>query len=655
MTKSLAALTLVLMCCQTPPPPPPPPAAIAAQPVEPEAEPLPIVDRKVRGIVVTASFGGWLRPLDHVDVIGTLADPQTNETVGLTLLQNVTVLAIEKGDSRVSLLVIPEEAEILAVAQRLGELTLTLRNGDDLDVMEERGRATVNTLLSGNRTRVLHQKRFHSIQIIRGSSGGGGSGEDLPPTAGVSSSKVADMYVKHYGVNPTVATTDEATSTFSADVDTGSYTLARAWLGRGELPNEAAVRVEEFVNAFDYGYRAPETEAFAVQVEVFPSPSRAGYHLLRLGLQGKQVDASQRKPANLVFTLDVSGSMAGENRLGLAKRALGLLAGQLTEADTVALVVYGTDARVVLAPTNGAEREKILGAIDGVQSEGSTNVQAGLELAYALATRAFKPNGINRIVLCSDGVANNGVTTADLLFEKVKDRAAKGITLSTVGFGMGTYNDTLMERLADQGDGNYAYVDRLAEAQRIFVEQLTGTLQVIAKDVKLQLEFNSAAVERYRLIGFENRVLAKKDFANDKVDAGDIGAGHSMTALYEVKLKDRSAATLATFRARFKQPTGGASGLIEKALPMSIVQDALSSASGPARLAVIAAGFAEKLRGSYWARNLKWEGLESMLAELPPPVRTQPQVLELARLIATAHRLDHRPVRVAQDLTSAQP
>ncbi len=647
MKKTLAALAVALMCCRADLPTPPPPLPE----LPPPAAATPEVPPKTRGIEVTTALATWLSVGDHVDVISTFKDPQTNELVSVTMLQNVVVLAVEKSTPpRVSLNVIPEEAEMLAVAQALGTLTLTSRNAADIDILTERGRATVNTLLSGERTRILQQKRFTTIQIIRGTGTGGG--DDLPAQRGVSSNAVVDMYLKNYGVNPTIETKDEAISTFAADVDTGSYTLARAWLGRGELPHPDAIRVEEFVNAFDYSYRLPETEAFAVQVEVFPSPNRNGYHVLHLGLQGKQVLAANRKAANLVFTLDVSGSMQSENRLGLAKNALTLLVDQLTENDTVAIVVYGTDAKVVLAPTSAIEREKIIGAISGLQTEGSTNVQAGLELAYTLAAKAFKPNGINRIVLCSDGVANNGITTADGIFARVKAQADKGITLSTVGFGMGNYNDELMERLADQGDGNYAYVDRIGEAKRIFVEQLTGTLQVIAKDVKLQLQFNPDAVERYRLIGFENRMLAKKDFANDKVDAGDIGSGHAVTALYEVRLKNRSAATLATFRARFKQPTGGASGLIEKALPMSTVQDSIRDASGPARLSLVVAGFAEKLRGSYWARNLRWDDLQSMFEQLPPPVRNRPSVLELRQLMATAKRLDTRPDRFA---TSAPP
>ncbi|GMU62189.1 MAG: hypothetical protein AMXMBFR34_39520 [Myxococcaceae bacterium] len=459
------------------------------------------------------------------------------------------------------------------------------------------------------------------------------------------------MVLQHYGVNPTIETRAQAVSTFAADVDTGSYTLARAYLERGTLPDEAAVRVEEFVNAFDYGYRAPEKEAFAVQVEAFPSPSRKGYHLLHLGVKAKEVAKAQRKPSHLVFTIDVSGSMAQGHRLGLVKQALGLLVDELDERDRVSVVVYGDAAREVLPPTPATEKEVLHSAIARLQPEGSTNVEAGLDLAYELAMKGFVPGGINRVVLCSDGVANNGVTEAGGLWAKVKGRASEGVTLSTVGFGMGHYNDVLMERLADVGDGHYAYVDRLAEARRIFVEQLTGTLQVVAKDVKLQVEFDPKVVERYRLLGFENRVLAAKDFANDQVDAGELGAGHQVTALYEVKLTAAAAeaSSFAVFRARYKEAAGGASKLVEHRLPTSVVRGAATEATGPARLSLVAAGFAEKLRGSYWARTLTWTQLVAALDGLPEGLRGRADVVELRALVVKAQRLDSRPDRFEKE------
>jgi Ca-activated chloride channel family protein len=463
-----------------------------------------------------------------------------------------------------------------------------------------------------------------------------------------------ETVLQHYGVNPTVDTAAEPISTFAADVDTGSYTLARAYLERGELPPEAAVRVEEFVNAFDYGYRAPDREAFAVQVEAFPSPYRKGYHVLHVGIKGREVKAEARKSANLVFVIDVSGSMSAENRLPMAKRAMSMLTDQLRPDDSVAIVVYGDNARTVLPPTPASEKERIHAALHGLVSEGSTNVQAGLELGYTVALRGFKANGTNRIILCSDGVANNGITTADGIFAKVKGKASEGITLTTVGFGMGSYNDVLMERLADMGDGHYAYVDKLDEAKRIFVEQLTGTLEVIAKDVKLQLEFNPEAVERYRLLGFENRALRKEDFANDRVDAGELGAGHAVTAVYEMKLKSRAPKFFATFRARYKQPRGGESALVEKALPTEVIRDTVNASSGPTRLSLVAAGFAEKLRGSYWARNLSWDDLIATWDSLPSVLKEREQSQELRRLILTAKRLDHRPDRFEHEVPLAQ-
>ncbi len=631
--RRLLAVSLLLACGRTD----------TAVPVA-EAPPLPpllssLVQKKARALTLDVSKGpsvaAWAQASDHVDVLATFLDHATGEHVTRTLVQNVVVLKSVPG--ALTVLVMPEEAELLTHAAQDGTITVVLRNEDDLDVVEERGRTTAGTLLSGERTRVLQQKRFNTIQVIRGSASGSGSGAAPAPEP------ETGLITQPAGVNGVVATAVEATSTFAADVDTASWTLARAQLLEGRLPDPGGVRVEELVNAFDYGYRAPQEQAFGVSVEAFPSPSRPGWHLLSVGVQGRRVEPAARKDANLVFTLDVSGSMSAPDRLELAKRALVLLAGQLRERDTVALVVYGSEARLVLAPTPASQRERIVKAIESLATEGSTNVQAGLELAYATALKGYKAGGINRVVLCSDGVANNGITDADGIFARVKKKAQEGITLTAVGFGMGSYNDALMERLADQGDGQYAYVDRLEEARRIFVEELTGTLQLIAKDVKLQLEFDPATVEQYRLVGFENRMLAKQDFANDKVDAGDIGAGHAMTALYEVKLKPQPGARLATFRARYKEPGTSASGLIVHELPSSVVRERVEEAGGAARLAATVALFAEKLRHSPWAAAVTWAQLQAQFSALPAEVRASAEVAELGRLISTAARLDAKP------------
>lgn len=459
----------------------------------------------------------------------------------------------------------------------------------------------------------------------------------------------ADMYFKNYGVNPTIDTEEENVSTFSVDVDSASYTLARSYLARGYLPDEDSIRVEEFVNAFKYDYPNPGNAPFGVQVEAFPSPNRRGYHVLHVGIKGHEVSASERMPANLVFTIDVSGSMGMENRLGMVKRSLALLVEQLDVRDTLAIVVYGDSARTVLEPTRATDRSRILSAIDSLQPEGSTNVQAGLEVAYGIAASQIREGTVNRVILCSDGVANNGITDADGIFESIKEYARRGVRLTTVGFGMGNYNDVLMERLAQVGDGQYAYVDRLPEAKRLFVEQLTGTLQLIARDVKVQLEFDKALVSRYRLIGFENRLLNKEDFANDKVDAGDIGAGHTVTALYEVKFRDAKALespSFATLRIRYKDPgttlEAGTSQKVEKALPTGIVRQSLEAASGPTQLSLVVALFAEKLRGSYWARTVTYEDLMKLWAQLPERLRTREEVSELRQLIQQARAYDKR-------------
>jgi Ca-activated chloride channel family protein len=457
------------------------------------------------------------------------------------------------------------------------------------------------------------------------------------------SKRYHDMFFRHYGVNPTIDTEEKPSSTFSVDVDTTSYTVTRSFLERGSMPNEAAVRVEEVINSFDYGYRAPSRDTFSIHAEAAPSPNRKGYHVLHLGLKGKEIAKSARKRANLVFVIDVSGSMDMENRLGLVKRSLRLLVDQLEEKDTVGIVTYGTHAREVLAPTSAFNRQRILSAIDGLSTSGATNAEAGLRMGYAMAARRLVSGGINRVVLCSDGVANSGLTTAGGILDTVQRHKKRGITISTVGFGMGNYNDVLMEKLAQGGNGNYHYVDRLDQARKVFVENLTGTLQVIAKDAKIQVAFDPRVVARYRLLGYENRQLKTRDFSDDRVDAGEIGAGHSVTAIYEVKFRESVASgNLGKMRIRFKAPEGGASRLVEKAIPASIVKSRFEALSSPTRLSFVAGAFAEKLRGSYWARNVDYEDLRGRLSSISANLRERQDVKELDRLIARAEQLDSR-------------
>ena len=365
------------------------------------------------------------------------------------------------------------------------------------------------------------------------------------------------MFFEDYGVNPSVDTEDDNLSTFALDVDTGSYTIMRNYMKDGNLPPSNSVRVEEYVNYFDQGYpNPPAHQAFGINIDGAPSPftETERYQMMRVGIQGYQVLEEERKDAALTFVIDVSGSMDMDNRLGLVKRSLELLVEQLRPWDTVSIVVYGTEARVVLEPTPGSDKGRILEAIYSLQPEGVTNAEAGIRLGYRMAMRAYNPDGINRVILCSDGVANVGETGPEEILSEVRHYVEEGVTLTTVGFGMDNYNDVLMEQLADNGDGFYAYVDDMREARRLFIEQITGTLQTIAMDAKVQVDFNPEVVMRYRLVGFENRAIADEDFRDNSVDAGEIGAGHSVTALYEIKLYPEAHGRIATVSMRWQDP-----------------------------------------------------------------------------------------------------
>lgn len=452
-----------------------------------------------------------------------------------------------------------------------------------------------------------------------------------------------DVFFRSYGTNPFLDTEDDPLSTFALDVDTGSYGVVRRYLSDGHLPPPEAVRVEELVNAFDYGDPAPsEGEGdFALIAEGSRSPFMAGerYHLVRFAVKAREVSAADRKPAVLTFVVDVSGSMAREDRLGLVKRALGLLLGELRSDDRVALVIYGSRGGVVLDHTG--DLAAIRRAIDRLRPEGSTNAEEGLTLGYDLARRAFREGAINRVILCSDGVANVGATGPDSILERIGDEARRGVELTTVGFGMGNYNDVLMERLADQGDGAYAYVDTLDEARRVFVENLTGTLQTVARDAKVQVEFDPAVVARYRLLGYENRDVPDELFRDDTVDAGEVGAGHTVTALYEVKLRPdaRPRATAATLHLRWRSAETGRVEEVARPIAVRELRRAWDEAPRALRLASVVAELAEILKGSYWAREGDLDDLfrraQKLSAEYPGDLR----VAELATLVGKAAAL----------------
>lgn len=339
----------------------------------------------------------------------------------------------------------------------------------------------------------------------------------------------------HLEENTFLAVKDSPLSTFSIDVDTASYSKTRSFLLEHQrLPPKDSVRIEELINYFDYAYEGPQDDQpFAVHLETAECPWQPKHRLVRCGLQGKKLNG-QRPVSNLVFLIDVSGSMNYHNKLPLVQRSLNLLVRQLGENDRVAIVVYAGAAGLVLPPTSGVEQAKIASAITNLRAGGSTNGGGGITLAYKLAQENFITGGTNRVILCSDGDFNVGVTSTSELIRLAKEKADLGIYLSVLGFGIGNHNDAMLEELSNKANGNYAFIDTDTEAKKVFVEQLEGTLVTIAKDVKIQVEFNPAQVAAYRLIGYENRKLANRDFNDDKKDAGDIGAGHRVTALYEI-------------------------------------------------------------------------------------------------------------------------
>lgn len=437
-----------------------------------------------------------------------------------------------------------------------------------------------------------------------------------PPSTGgdspINGEPVDAMFFKNYGVNPFVDTDDDNLSTFASDVDTASFLIAKRYLfEQNALPPQEAVRVEEFVNYFDYGYASSTEEKFAIYTETakwdFADTGRNNT-LLKVAVKAQEISDQQRTPAVLTFVIDVSGSMNRENRLGLVKQSLRFLVDRLKNEDMVAIAVYGSKGRVVLEHTSiGYGKEQIINAIDQLRSEGSTNAEEGIKIAYDMADKAFRKGWINRVVLCSDGVANVGKTGPDQILGQIKSQVDKGIYLSSLGFGMGNYNDVMLEQLGNKGNGYYAYIDNFEQAKKLF-GNLSTALQVVGRDVKFQVEFNPAIVRSYRLIGYENRDVADQDFRNDAKDGGEINAGNSTTALYELKLWDADKAKAAaqdkafTVYVRYKDPVSDE--VMEINQSMSVKDfNAKAEISSEFALAVSAAEMAEILRGSYWVKQ----------------------------------------------------
>ena len=432
-----------------------------------------------------------------------------------------------------------------------------------------------------------------------------------------------------YRQNNVKRVAEEPVSTFSIDVDTASYANVRRMLSReGRLPPSDAVRLEELINYFSYNYPRPASDdiPFSINTELAPAPWRDGHQLLQVGIKGYQPLLEKRPPANLVFLVDVSGSMQAPDKLGLVKKSLRLLVNKMTADDHVALAVYAGAAGTVLESTPGDEKAKILAAIDSMEAGGSTHGSAGIKLAYNLAQQHFAEKGINRVIVASDGDMNVGTVSLEALKDLIGRKRESGIALTTLGFGSGNYNYALMEQLADVGNGNAFYIDSLQEAQKVLVNEMQSTLFTIASDVKIQVEFNPAVVSEYRLIGYENRLLNREDFTNDKVDAGDIGAGHTVTALYELALtsseglrmqalrydssqpkRGNNSAELAYVKLRYKQPDEQASREITRAVNRSQMATSLGHSSEDLRFAASVAGFGQLLQGGKYTGEWGYE------------------------------------------------
>ena len=439
---------------------------------------------------------------------------------------------------------------------------------------------------------------------------------------------------------PPVEARRDSLSTFAMDVDTGSYNIARRFLADGRLPDPASVRPEEFVNALDYHYPGPD-DGFAIHLMGGETPfTDRDSVLLQVGLQAVRVDEEDRPPANLTFVIDVSGSMEREDRLETVKDALEILVSELRPSDQVAIVTYGSQARVELRPTSVEESDEILSVIRSLETNGSTNAEAGLKLAYEMADEAFSSRAINRVILASDGVANVGNTSAEGILESVGDWARRDIQLVTVGFGMGNYNDAFMEQLADRGDGFYGYVDTLDEAYDLFSEQLTGTLYTVALDAKVQVEFNPDAVDEYRLIGYENREIADNDFRDDSVDAGEVGAGHSVTALYEVTLtRDaRSSDELANVQIRWIDPDSNRAVESGESIDVGDLFRSFEDAPPSFQIATTVGAFAEVLREARYGDDTSLDELSELADDLARNLDDK-KLDEFAEMVYDASRL----------------
>ncbi len=434
--------------------------------------------------------------------------------------------------------------------------------------------------------------------------------------------------------NPVKIVTDDPVSTFSVDVDTASYSVMRRHLTDGALPPRDAIRTEELINYFDYDYALPDSKEtpFKINAHLYETPWATGTQLLHIGIKGYDIVPEKRPDSNLVLLLDVSGSMDSPDKLPLLKKSLRMLINEMGEDDTVSIVVYAGAAGTVLEPTKGSEKSKILGALDRLSAGGSTAGGEGIRQAYALAEQSFKKDAVNRVILATDGDFNVGINDPERLEDFVAEKRDTGVFLTVLGFGRGNYNDLLMQTLAQAGNGNAAYIDTLMEARKVLVDEMGGTLFTIAKDVKIQVEFNPLQVAEYRLIGYETRLLNREDFSNDKVDAGEIGSGHSVTAIYEIvpvgsttrwteplryetETESATPATngeVAFVRVRYKLPDEVQSRLIEMPVKADTAYATFEEAPKDARFAASVAAFGQKLKGGTYLKDFDYDAIATI-------------------------------------------
>jgi Ca-activated chloride channel homolog len=463
--------------------------------------------------------------------------------------------------------------------------------------------------------------------------------------------------------NPVKITKDEPVSTFSADVDTASYSFVRGSLNQNVLPQKDAVRVEEMINYFPYDYAGPADRAvpFKANVSVFPSPWNPDTRLMHIGIKGFSLNGQEKPRSNLVFLIDTSGSMDSPDKLPLLNNAMKMLVETLSPADTVSIVTYAGSAGTVLEPTKAKDKGKIVGALDRLMAGGSTAGAEGIRQAYQLAEQSFDRTGINRVILATDGDFNVGITDPEELKSFVERKRETGVTLSVLGFGRGNYNDEMMQTLAQNGNGNAAYIDTINEARKVLVDEVSATLFAIAQDVKIQVEFNPETVSEYRLIGYETRLLKREDFNNDKVDAGDIGSGHTVTAIYEItprgskaKLNDdlrygeaskaevAGSDEYAFVKIRYKLPGETESKLISEPVKISQASATVDAAPQEARFATAVAAFGQLLRGGQYTKSYSYDDVVSLAqgAKGSDVFGYRAEFINLVRLAKTAQGLE---------------